>query len=249
MDKVCEDQIQPFIEQSYKELSEYLNTFAQKMFMKREALADKGIWTAKKRYILNVYNNEGVAYAQPKIKVTGIESIKSSTPIACRSKLKNAIDIIINSTEADMQKFIKDFREEFSKLPEGDIASPCGVNGIEKYTGTGGAVFGHKTPFHVRGALVYNNEIKKRGLHKKYQAIKEGEKIKYIYLVEPNNIKSNVISFTNSIPKEFDVNDCIDYDTQFNKRFVEPLKKILDCIGWQTEKRGSMKSFMFDEEN
>jgi len=241
MDKVCETKIQPFIDRSYTELAEYVNAYSQKMYMKREALADKGIWTAKKRYILNVYNNEGVQYAKPKPKVMGLEMIKSSTPAACRDKLWKCLDIIINKSEDDVIDFIEKFREDFRRENIADIAFPRGVNGISKYTENG--TYGKGTPIHVRGSIIYNRELDKKKLTKKYEKIKEGEKIKFIYLKEPNIMKSNVISFSQILPKEFGIEKFIDYDLQFDKSFLEPLKIILDCICWKTERGNSLSGF------
>lgn len=243
MDKVCETKIQSFIDKSYSDLAVYTNAYAQKMIMKREALADKGIWTAKKRYILRVHNNEGVQYATPKIKVMGLEMIKSSTPTACRVKLKESIDVIFNGTEDDIINFIDKFRAEFKTLPISDIAFPRGINGLVKYAGSGNKIFGDKTPIHVRGSLIYNHLLNKLNLTKKYETIKEGEKIKFIYLKEPNTIQSDIISFPVSIPEEFDITKFIDYNTQYEKSFVEPLRIILNSIGWKTEHVSSLADF------
>lgn len=238
MDKICEGKIQPFIDKSYAELAEYTNAIAQKMFMKREALADKGIWTAKKRYILNVYNNEGVAYATPQVKVMGLEMIKSSTPTACRDMLWKAVDVILNKSEEDMIEFIEKFRQEFKTLDPASIAFPRGVNGIAKYMR-----LNEKVPIHVRGAINYNRMITEKGLTKTYQKIMEGEKIKFIYLKEPNPVRDDVIAFPDILPEELDLVKHIDYNLQFEKSFVEPLKIILNCIGWKTEKTVSLEDF------
>jgi DNA polymerase elongation subunit (family B) len=243
LDKVCETKIQPFIDKSYSNLAAYLNVYAQKMQMKREALADRGIWTAKKRYILNVYNNEGVEYKTPKIKVMGLESIKSSTPAACRAKLKESLEIILSGTEDDIIKFIDDFRNEFKQCDVSDIAFPRGVNGLDKYSGSTNDIYAKGTPMHVRGALIYNHWLKQNKLDKVYPSITNGEKIRYIYLKEPNILRSNVIGFPGIIPKELDIRSMIDYNTQYEKSFVEPLKIILDAIGWRTEKRASLEDF------
>ena len=242
MDRICEAKIQPFIDKAYSELAEYTHAFAQKMMMKREALSDKGIWTAKKRYILRVHNNEGVQYAKPKLKVMGLEMIKSSTPSACKDKLWEAIDIIFNKDQDAVIEFIENFREEFRKNDPVDIAFPRGVNGLSKFSDSK-TLYGKGTPIHVRGSLIYNSLLKKHKLEKKYELIKEGEKIKFIYLREPNTIQSNIISFPNSIPKEFDIHKYIDYDTQYEKSFVEPLKIILDSIGWKTEHISTLDAF------
>ena len=242
MDRICENKIQPFIDSAYSELARYTNAYQQKMMMKREALADKGIWTAKKRYILRVHNNEGVQYAEPQLKVMGLEMIKSSTPAACRDKLWDAVDIIFNKDEQAVIDFIDNFREEFRTLEPADIAFPRGVNGLEKFADAK-MIYGKGCPIHVRGSLIYNDLIKRKKLQKKYEFIKEGEKIKFIHLKEPNTIQSNIISFPAIIPPEFELAQYIDYDTQFDKSFVEPLKIILDSIGWKTEQTASLADF------
>lgn len=242
MDAACENKIQPFIDRSFEELAEYTNALEQKMQMKREALADRGIWTAKKRYVLNIYNNEGIEYAKPDIKVTGLEMIKSSTPSACRRKLTDALDVLMNGTEDDMIKFIDDFREEFKTLPIPEIAFPRGVNGIKKYSGTNTMFIKH-TPIHVRGSILYNHLLKEYGIEKDYQAIHEGEKIKFIYLKEPNKVRSNIIAFPQILPKELELENDIDFDLQFEKSFLEPLKVILNIIGWEAEKTNSLADF------
>ena len=243
LDKVSETKIQPFIDKSYDDLARYLNSLEQKMHMKREVLADKGIWTAKKRYILNVHNSEGVQYAKPEIKVSGLEMIKSSTPSACRTKLKESLNIIVNGTNEEMIKFIEEFREQFKTLPLAEIAFPRGVNGIIEYTDSKTGLCTKGTPIHVRGCIIYNHLLKQQKLSKKYPELKEGDKIKFIYLREPNIIRSNIISFSDVLPNEFELEGMIDYSTQFEKSFLEPLKIILDCIGWQTEKKHSLLGF------
>jgi len=242
MDKICEEKIQPYIDKSYNELAEYVHAYQQKMQMKREGLSDKGIWTAKKRYILNVYNNEGVQYAEPKMKVMGLEMVKSSTPASIREKMKESIGIMLRGTQEDIHKFIGDFREQFKKLPAEEISFPRGLNGLAKYTD---AVSTYKlgTPIHVKGAILYNNFLKQNNLTKKYPLIQEGEKIKFTYLKLPNHIKDSVISYPSRLPKEFNLDKFIDYDTQFEKAFLEPIKVILDCLGWTTEKVSSLEDF------
>jgi DNA polymerase elongation subunit (family B) len=243
MDRVCKNKIQPFIDKSYDDLARYTNAYKQKMQMKREALADRGIWTAKKRYILNVHNNEGIAYAKPKVKTMGLEMIKSSTPAACREKLKESVNVMFHGSNQDMIQFIEKFREEFKSLNVNDIAFPRGVNGLMKYKGIGNKVWGDKTPIHVRGSLVFNHMLEKHKLTKRYETIKEGEKIKFIFLREPNTVQSNVIAFSSELPKEFDIHKFIDYNTQFEKSFLEPLKIILDSIDWKTENVSSLEDF------
>lgn len=241
MDKICEDVFQPFIDKGYQELAEYVNAYDQKMVMKREVLADKGIYTAKKRYILNVHNSEGVQYAQPKIKVMGLEMVKSSTPAVIRDKLKESVKVILSGDQKAIQKFVTDFRTEFNKMPVQDIAFPRGVNGIKQYTGS--PIYAKGTPIHVRGALLHNHHLKRLGLTKKYQLIGEGERIKFVYLKMPNSIREDVIAFTQELPKEFELTEYIDYDKMFSKVFVDALQIILDPIGWTAEEQSSLEDF------
>jgi DNA polymerase elongation subunit (family B) len=242
MDRVCEDKIQPYIDKSYKELAEYVHAYAQKMQMKREGLANKAVWTAKKRYIMNVYDNEGVRYKEPDLKVMGLEMVKSSTPAAVREKMKESIRIIISGTEADMHKFIADFRDDFRKLNPEDVSFPRGMNGLREYSDSV-TLYKKGTPIHVKGAIIYNHMLEKMNLTKKYPKIQEGEKIKFSYLKQPNPFKDTVISYPSRLPTEFDITKYIDYDRQFEKTFLEPIKAILECIGWTPEKRGSLEDF------
>ena len=242
MDKVCEDKIQPYIDQSYQELAEYVHAYDQKMQMKREALADKAIWTAKKRYIMNVYNNEGVQYAEPDLKVMGLEMVKSSTPASIREKMKESIKLMMNGTEEDVQKFIADFREQFKQFSPEEISFPRGIRGIKKYSDSV-TLYTKGTPIHVKGAIIYNTALKQKGLDKKYPLINDGEKIKFSYLKTPNPFKETVISFPVTLPKEFDLQKYIDYDMQFEKAFVEPIKVVLDCMNWNIEKQSTLEDF------
>ena len=242
MDKVCEEKIQPYIDKSYQELASYVNAYQQKMQMKREALADKGIWTAKKRYILNVYNNEGVQYNEPKMKVMGLEMVKSSTPQIVREKMKQVIRLVVESDEDTMQKFIVKFREDFKSLPPEEVSFPRGVNGLKEYSDSA-QVYKKGTPIHVKGALLYNKMLADLKLTKVYPAIKEGEKLKFAYLKAPNPLKDTVISYPMRLPKEFNLHSYIDYDIQFDKTFIDPIKTILVTVGWEIEKQNSLESF------
>jgi DNA polymerase elongation subunit (family B) len=243
LDKVCKVELEKYIEDSYKELAEYVNAYDQKMFMKRETIADKGIWTAKKRYILNAWDVEGVRYAEPKLKIMGIEAVKSSTPAPCRQKIKDALKIIMTKTEEDLIEFIEDFRKEFRQLPLDTIAFPRSANNLGKFSSSV-TIYGKGTPMHVRGVLLYNFYIKKNKLTHKYPLIQDGEKIKYLLLRTPNKINENVIAFLQTFPEELGLDKTVDRDLQFEKSFLEPLKIILNNIGWKTEKVNTLE-FLF----
>ena len=243
LDKICQEKLEPFIECAYEELATYVSAYDQKMKMKRENIADKGIWTAKKRYILNVWDSEGVRYAQPKLKMMGIEAVKSSTPAPCRSKIKEALNVIMNADEDAAQQFIAQFRDEFKELPIEDISFPRGCNNLNKWSNPA-TVYTKGTPIHVRGALLYNFHIKKNKLTHKYPLIQDGEKIKFVYLKTPNKINENVISYFQTFPTELGLDRQVDYDLQFEKSFLEPLKVIMDAIGWKPEKIATLE-FLF----
>ena len=242
LDKVCQDKLEPFIDRSYQELATYVNAYDQKMFMKRENIADRGIWTAKKRYILNVWDSEGVRYEEPKLKMMGIEAVKSSTPAPCRAMIKDALNIMMSGTEEDVIKFIDESRDKFKKLPPEDISFPRTVSNVNKHKSSS-SIYSKGTPIHARGALLYNHHIKDKKLDNKYSLINNGEKIKFCYLKKPNWIHENVISFISDFPTELDLDKHIDYELQFNKAFLEPVKVILDSIGWNVEKVVNLELF------
>ena len=242
LDKVCAMEFEKYIESCYQELADYVNAYDQKMQMKRENIADRGIWTAKKRYILNVWDSEGVRYDEPKLKIMGLEAVKSSTPAPCRQKIKDALKIVMTKTENEMISFIDNFRKEFNQLPPEEISFPRSINDIDKHKSSS-TLYSKGTPIHARGAILYNHLIKEKKLDKKYAKIQNGEKIKFCYLKLPNPIRENVISYIQEFPKEFELDKYIDYDLQFSKAFLDPMKVILDSIGWRTEKTVNLESF------
>lgn len=239
LDKICEDKIAPAINKACGLLAEYTNAYDNKIIFKREAIATRGIWVAKKRYALNVYNNEGVQYAEPKLKVMGLEIVRSSTPEVIRQSLKDAVKVAITKDEAALQEFIKREKETYLGLSPDAIAFPRGVNNLAKYTSRSD-IYTKGTPMHVRGALLYNHYIQEKNLDKKYPLIGEGEKIKFIYLKEPNTIKENCIGFIGELPAELALTSYVDYDTMWDKSFIEPLNGIIEGLGWTTSPQASL---------
>jgi len=240
--KVCDNKLEPFIAKQFKELSDYTNAFKNAMVMAREVIANKGIWVAKKRYMLNVLDEEGVRLSIPKLKIMGIEAIKSSTPQVCRGKIKEAIKIIMSKQESDLHIFIADFKKEFMNMSAEQISFPRSCNNMRKY-GSSKDVFIKGTPIHVKGALIYNHQIKEFQLQNKYPYIQEGDKIKFIKLLQANPFKFDVISYVTQLPKEFNLQEYIDYEIQFEKTFLDPMRFILNSIGWEHEKRANLEAF------
>ena len=241
LDKVCREKIEKTIEEGYVELADKLGAYRNAMSMKREKITDKAVFVAKKRYILNALNSEGVHFAKPKISVTGIESVRSSTPEICREKMKKSFEVIMNGSERDVQQFIEGFRTEFYSLPAESISKISGTDNIEKYVEKG--TYKKGCPMHVRGSILYNTFLKKNSLDNKYPLIQSGDKIKFVYLKTPNPIRENMISFPNVLPKELGLEKYIDYETQFEKVFLSPIENILGAIGWSSKKIDTLESF------
>ena len=242
LDKICKEHFEPVLQKSYEKLFQNMNAHKNRMVMAREGISDSGIWTAKKRYILNVHNNEGIQYKEPKLKIMGIEAIKSSTPEVVRDKFKKAFNLIISGSQQETQKFIQDFRNEFKTLSPEQVAFPRRVSNITDW-------YDHKTiykkscPIHVRGSLLFNKHLKFNKLQNKYELITNGNRIKFCYLKLPNPIKENVISFQEALPKELKLHKYVDYDLQFEKTFIEPLNLILHSIGWTAEEQTTLEDF------
>ena len=245
LDKIATEKLEPFILKSYTALAKTMNAYEQKMDMSREVIADKGIWTAKKRYILNAWDIEGVRYKTPQLKIMGIEAVKSSTPAVCRQKIKDALNIIMTGDEKELNNFIQEFRDEFMELPPEDVAYPRSVNGLKKFSSSNG-MFAKGAPIHCKGAILYNYLLKKNKLSHKYPVILEGDKIKFLHLKQPNVYTSSAFSFITFMPKELDIMDKIDYDVQFTKSFVEPLKFITEKIRWKIDDSYGMQGTLED---
>lgn len=242
LDKIFATTIQEYVDNSYKELAEYLSAYDHRLHMKREKITDRAVFLAKKKYIANVWDNEGIRYDKPELSMTGVEAIRSSTPAFCRDKLKEAIRLIMNSNEEEMIKYIAETKKQFFLLSPEEISFPKSVNDVTKYMSkTQRYIKG--TPIQTRGSILYNELLKTKKLDRKYSSIRNGEKIKFCYLKLPNPIQENVISYIQKLPPEFGLHNYVDQKTQFEKTFLTPLKSILDVIGWHTEKISTLNSF------
>jgi DNA polymerase elongation subunit (family B) len=242
LDKLCSTALEDALKKCYDELYNRLGGIENKMVMGREVIANRGIWTAKKRYILNVHDNEGVRYASPKLKIMGIEAIKSSTPAICRQALKDMFKRIIETDEQTVQSDIKNFKKVFSQASAEEVSFPRSVQNIKKWNDKE-TIYKKGTPIHVRGALLHNALIDDKDLRNKVEKIHGGDKVKFTYLIKPNPIKENVIAFIDFLPKQFKLEDYIDYNLQFEKTFISAINPVLTAVGWESEKKNTLESF------
>lgn len=240
LDRICTDKIEPVINQACENLCDYLNTYQRRLKFKREVIADRGVWLAKKRYALSVHNAEGVTYSPPKLKVLGMEIVRSSTPAPVRKALKEAVSIVLTKDENTLKEYVSELEKKWFKLNPEEIAFPRGVNGVKEYSDSS-SIFRKGTPIHVRGALIYNHLVKSKSLEKKYQNIQEGDKIKFIYLREPNPLGTHVISFNAKLPEEFNIHSYVDFETMFEKSFLDPLNSLLSCVGWKIKEQATLE--------
>ena len=242
LSKVCDNKLEPYIEKCFDDLSRYTNAYKNAMVMKREVISNKAIWVAKKRYMMNVLDEEGVRLSKPKMKIMGIEAVKSSTPQVCRGKIKEAINIVMTKDEKSLQDFIKEFKKDYFKLSAEQVSFPRSCNNLKKYRSSKD-IFIKGSPIQVKGALIYNYNIKRMGLQNKYPYIQEGDKIKFVKLLEQNPFRFDVISYITKLPPEFKLQECVDYEVQFQKTFLDPMRFILEAIGWQSEKQATLEDF------
>lgn len=245
LDRFCVEKLSGVFDSACYDLTKYTNAFAQRVYFKREAIASIGVWTGKKRYALSVYDNEGVRYSEPELKIMGLEIVRSSTPEPVRKMLKECVRLILQGSEDAVQDYLAKCKTTFFSSPAESIAFPRGVNGVERYRPKDGR-WVPSTPIAVRGAWVYNMAVKRQGLEHKYQMIGEGDKIKFLYLREPNPIGDYVISFTGKIPTEFDLTGFVDYHKMWDTAFFKPINKILLAIGWSAQKQAQLQGFQYD---
>lgn len=241
LDKVCCKIESEAIDVAFQRIYEEFKCFKPKLVMKREAIASKAVFIAKKRYIMRVLDNEGIRYSEPKIKLTGVEAVRSSTPKVCKDKFKKAFELILTTDEKQVQKYIRDFEDEFNSLPIEEIAFPRSVSNVVKYVSRTPPGYITGTPINSRCAILFNKLVKENDLQ--IMPISDGDRMYFVYLKMPNPIKENAIGFSDSLPPEFKLHKFVDKSMQFSKTFLDPLQLVLNAIGWDAKPKAKLDNF------
>jgi len=236
--KVGYSKLTDVINDAIVEFNDYLNVHDPVLDMKMEAVGS-GVFIAKKKYIMSIVHMEGVDYAEPEMKMTGVEAVKSSTPAPARKALTDCAQIIVTGSEDELIEYVDKFRKNWTSLPPDEIALPTSVNGIRKYHIEGNQ-YKLGCPMHIRAAINYNHWIQRKEIDMYYSDIKDGSKAKYIFLIKNNKTKENVIAFPNKLPKELDLHSKIDYNTQLERSFLSPLKIMLEPTKWSYERKANL---------
>jgi len=231
-DNLYNDVIDKFVQKSITDFCKEYNAYNQAVIgSAREIISDKAIWTAKKKYIARVFDSEGVRYSEPKIKVMGLDLIRSGTPPFVKKKLKESIDIILDSNESTMTDWKDKSFQEYMKQPLNDISKIQGVSSIDYVQGQKGI------PIGARSAMKHNAFIKKNNLENEIQIIQAGDKIHQMYLKEPNIFGSNIIAWTSdNFIKHIEEANCVNYELCFEKYFLAPLQLMTDALKWNITK-------------
>ena len=266
--KFGEKVMDPYIDHCYQEFAEYINAFQQKMHMKRENVISRMISVAKKMYCMEVYNSEGKQFSvdDPYMKIMGLKLVKSDTPAVMRQALRKALPILLQKSEAEVQDYVEEVRKTFGQYTVEEIAFPKTANNVSAYDrkiverlydnatdkiekanladklDVDSLIYTKKTPIAVKGALIYNHLIEKYALGLKYQPIRDGDKVKFVYLKKGNPIGESVIAFVDKLPDEFKLREWVDYQTMFEKVFYKNMEILCQPLGWSPKKVETLDS-------
>lgn len=238
LDKFCDTRLDKVITEGFNNLFNTLNAFSPCIYMKREAIGS-GVFVQKKRYTMYVYDNEGVRYPKPKLKIIGLEAVRSSTPKYFREKLKTVYELMYTADQPAIHKAVENIRLEFLKLPIMEIGKPSGVNGLGEYDNNSKELgnFAKGTPAGPKAAFTYNRLIQQLNLTDKHHLINSGDKIKTFNVKLPNPYKNDKIAILDRVPEEFELEKYVDRDDMFNDSFLTPITAVLNARNWYPSKQ------------
>jgi len=242
LDTISKVKIQPMLANSFDIFSKKTNYYESRLFMKRESICKAIFLEKKKRYILKVFDNEGVRLAIPEVKIVGLESVRSDIPEWCRKRLKQCFTMLFECNQEQMQTFIADTETEFFQLNVSKIAKPTSITDIVKYTDNVGMPVKGATAA-AKGSINYNNLLIKHKLQSQFSQISNGDKIRLLPLKMPNPSNMEIIAFKEKIPVEFGIEKYVNMNILFEKNFIDPISRVLTVMGWSAIKKYNIGDF------
>ena len=240
LDTICKNKIEPYVDDCYKELADYVNA-EHRMFMKREVIAMDCIVAGAKKYTMLVADSEGVRfYPKLKHKIVGLDSVRASFPRFCREWMKEAYKIAMVGTEEEFHEFVKSKKKEFYNTSIDKISSVTSVNNIAKYSDKD-TMYIKGSPSQVKASIWHNKLVEKFNLN--VPMINSGDKIRTVGLITPNPYNITKIAFKGTLPTEFGLHPFINYDSNWEKNFISPMNNLIRIIGWTTEQQASLMSW------
>lgn len=229
-----------------KKLNEYYDAMAKELFfctshrlyIKGESVAETAVWIAKKRYAMNVvYDLESNLDVQNKMKVKGLDVVRSTFPPAFRNFMNEMMtDILAKVPKDEVDAKVLKFRKSLSTMHYLEIARNTAVKNISEYDTHTGKLndFLKKTPAHVKAALSYNALLKHFKIEHKYERITDGAKIKWVYLIEnPYKLDALAITGYNDPQQIVDIiTNYIDYKALFQNELQKKIEDFYSALKW-----------------
>lgn len=196
---------------------------------KREVIADVGLFLQKKRYMLHVCDEEGIA--TDKFKFVGVELVRSTTPTKVKKLIERVTKTALSTQDIKTTNSVyRNTYTEFKELLPDEIALRSTLNNLDKYNrGASLYKFQNATPSHVKGAIAYNLLLEEFKLVDKLEKIQTGQKVKKIYCSK-NKYGLDAIAYITELPSQFGLN--VDWDRMFNKLVTQPIERLYEAIGW-----------------
>ena len=236
--KLCDTVLADKLEKRFEKFAKSLNSMKNTIDMKREVIG-AAVFVAKKNNVFEVYDNEGIRYATPRQKITGLEAIRSSTPKYFQAKLKEGYKILFQEDESLAHKFVSMVFTDTMKLKPDDVAGVSTANNIENFL-VGECGYASGTPKHIKGAIAYNHLIRDSD---NYQPIRSGDKVSVIQLKVPNPINSPVLAYNDNFPSDLLDESYVDRELDYHKYFIKPYQRVLSIVKWNTARVASLEDF------
>lgn len=215
-----------------------LNSKDPRFVFKRECIADVGMFLEKKRYVLHVLDDEGIPV--DKYKYTGVEVVRTTIPEPVKPYIKKIIETMMSTQNlGSTNKILNETYDIFKELPVESIAFAMGCKEYDKYASR---CDGFNTckgmPIHVKASYMYNKILEKYNIDHKYEAIGTGDKVRYLYVQQPNRFAANAIGYKYYYPEEFREIFKVDRELMFDKIVFSIIERFYSCVKWKAKKPG-----------